>query len=118
MEEYPRENFECQIRYEIVRDIKFHDTPILCRKCGAETISTYGGECMQCTRKLQWMAEDCWKSAQKAYDLKYNGDAMAKGKDKQKKQPKKQKGQNTKGASGSSTPAPETGGNKQQQKKR
>ena len=87
MEEYPIENYERQIRYEMARDICFHDSPVICTGCGNETVSTYSGECLNCTRRWQWMAEDCWKTAQKSHDLKYNEIAMAKGKDKQKKQP-------------------------------
>ncbi len=67
MSEIPGENYERQIRYELTRDIFVSDEYRTCTRCKDLVNATYIGECMKCTRRSQYMAEDCFKEADKKF---------------------------------------------------
>lgn len=58
------ENYEKQIKYELTRDIYVSNKHQTCTQCENLTNATYLGLCMKCTRRIQWMAEECFKEAE------------------------------------------------------
>lgn len=72
MSDIPVENYERQIRYELTRDIFVSKESRACKICNKEVFSTYFGKCMKCTRRLQWMAEDCFKEAERIFNTANN----------------------------------------------